>query len=239
MKRERLIPLVSRRCAAGAACSSDGSTTATDRHDAIDDGHADDLARSDDHHPGPSGRPQGFASRLEFFGDCPALLSYMQTEASARVTAWGLGGGGLYGEDRVMVEEMAEADTRDGVPRRGCTRRQGRTSRARTPRRSASTRATSSRPTVELRVRRQHRRAADRVGHRRRGGRRARTPAGCAPLLLDGERLVVVTSSWSGSPDTIVSLFDVADPTNPACCAARTSREVSSRPVRSTGWLAW
>ena len=45
--------------------------------------------------------PQGFASaNLEFFGDCPALLAYMQTEASERVTAWGFGGGRIYyGDD--------------------------------------------------------------------------------------------------------------------------------------------
>ena len=41
-------------------------------------------------------------------------------------------------------------------------------------------------------------------------------PQGGHQLLLDGDRLVVVTSSWSGSADTIVSLFDVADPTDPA-----------------------
>ncbi len=40
-------------------------------------------------------------------------------------------------------------------------------------------------------------------------------PSGSHQLLLDGDRLVVVTSSWSGSADTIVSLYDVADPTNP------------------------
>ena len=40
--------------------------------------------------------PFGFA-RLSFFGDCDALLTYMQTEARERVTAWGLDGGYYYG----------------------------------------------------------------------------------------------------------------------------------------------
>ncbi len=40
-------------------------------------------------------------------------------------------------------------------------------------------------------------------------------PSGSHQLLLDGDRLVVVTSSWSGSADTIVSLYDVADPASP------------------------
>ena len=43
-----------------------------------------------DHRP-PADRPQGFApGSSSFFGDCPALLGYMQTEATERVTAWGL-----------------------------------------------------------------------------------------------------------------------------------------------------
>ena len=40
-------------------------------------------------------------------------------------------------------------------------------------------------------------------------------PNGSHQLLLDDDRLAVVTSSWGGSPDTIVSLYDVADPTDP------------------------
>ena len=40
-------------------------------------------------------------------------------------------------------------------------------------------------------------------------------PQGSHQMLLDDDRLLVVTSSWSGAPDTIVSLFDVGDPTNP------------------------
>lgn len=40
-------------------------------------------------------------------------------------------------------------------------------------------------------------------------------PEGTHQMLLDGDRLIVVTSAWSGAPDTIVSLFDVSDPANP------------------------
>jgi hypothetical protein len=41
-------------------------------------------------------------------------------------------------------------------------------------------------------------------------------PDGSHQLLLSGDRLLVVTSSWTGSADTIVSLFDVSDPTDAA-----------------------
>ncbi len=216
MKRERLIPLV---FAAGllavSACSSDGSTT-----------EPADTTRSTTATPTTSpgaststvptsGRPQGFAARLEFFGDCPALLSYMQTEASERVTAWGLGGGPIYyGEDRTMVDEMAEA----GAPA------------AEAPAAGLPTTADySGTNTQEIGVD-----EGDIVETDGRFVYVANTdglrivsvadaavvaepelPQGSHQLLLDGQRLLVVTSSWSGSPDTIVSLYDVADPTNP------------------------
>ena len=60
-------------------------------------------------------------------------------------------------------------------------------------------------------------------------------PRGSHQLLLDGGRLLVVTSSWSGSPDTVVSLYDVADPAIPHCCGARISRATSLPLARSTG----
>ena len=56
-------------------------------------------------------------------------------------------------------------------------------------------------------------------------------------MLLDGARLVVVTSSWSGSPDTIVSLYDVADPTNPSLLR-RTHLEGNVVATRSVDGVA-
>ena len=199
-----------------SACSSDGSTT-----------EPTDTTRSTTATPTTSpgattstvpasGRPQGFAARLEFFGDCPALLSYMQTEAAERVTAWGLGGGPFYyGDDRAMVDEMAEADTAAtaapdaGIPATGSysgtnTQEVG----------------VDEGDIVETDGRFVYVANAD--GLRIVSVTDAEVvaepelPQGSHQLLLDGQRLLVVTSSWSGSPDTIVSLYDVADPTNPS-----------------------
>ena len=61
--------------------------------------------------PGDDGR-FGFA-RLSFFGDCAALLTYMQTEAHERVTAWGLEGGGYYGPG-IPVDMAAAEDSAGG-----------------------------------------------------------------------------------------------------------------------------
>ena len=215
MKRERLIPLVlAGVLLAVSACSSDGSTT-----------EPTDTTRSTTATPTTSpggattttpasGRPQSFASRLEFFGDCPALLSYMQTEAAARVTAWGLGGGPVfYGEDRVMVEEMAEADTATAAPDAGAPGG-GEFSGTNTQEVGVD-----EGDIVETDGRFVY--VANSDGLRIVSVTGAEVvaepelPQGAHQLLLDGQRLLVVTSSWSGSPDTIVSLYDVADPTNP------------------------
>ena len=62
-------------------------------------------------------------------------------------------------------------------------------------------------------------------------------PQGSHQLLLDGTRLVVVTSSWSGSPDTIVSSYDVADPTSPSLLR-RTHLEGNVVATRSVDGVA-
>jgi hypothetical protein len=216
MKRERLIPLVLiGALLAVSACSSDGSssepTTTTTRSTTATPTTSPGGATTTT--PAP-GRPQGFASRLEFFGDCPALLSYMQTEATARVTAWGLVGGPVYyGEDRVMVEDMAEADTATAVPDAGApgggefsgtnTQEVGvdEGDIVETDGRYVYVANTDGLRIVSVA-------AAEVVAE-------PGLPQGSHQLLLDGQRLLVVTSSWSGSPDTIVSLYDVADPTSP------------------------
>ena len=62
-------------------------------------------------------------------------------------------------------------------------------------------------------------------------------PQGSHQLLLDGDRLVVVTSSWTGSADTIVSLFDVSDPAN-ATLLRRSHLEGSVVATRSVDDVA-
>ncbi len=194
-----------------SACSSDGSTTEpTEATRSTTATPTTSPGASTTTVPG-SGRPQGFASRLEFFGDCPALLSYMQTEAAERVTAWGLGGGPIYyGDGRVMAEaDTAATDAPEaGVPATGGysgtnTQEIGvdEGDIVETDGRFVYVANTDGLRIVSV---------ADAEVVAEPG-----LPQGSHQLLLDGQRLLVVTSSWSGSPDTIVSLYDVADPTNP------------------------
>lgn len=223
MTRERLIPLTlaASVLVALTACSSDGSTA-----DSIPDSIPNSTTATPSTLPGgppTTGAdsvpgPIGFASRLEFFGDCPALLGYMQSEATERVTAWGLGGGGVYyGEGDVVMEQTADADAggdrpdsapAPAVPASGeysgtNTQEVGvdEGDIVETDGRFVYVANTDGLRIVSVAD-------ADVVAE-------PELPTGSHQLLLDGSRLVVVTSSWSGSPDTIVSLFDVSDPTAP------------------------
>ncbi len=98
MKRERLIPLALATASllVAASCTNDESARPSTSGDSTvattpGDTTTTEPARTTPDSTVPRPRPQGFASaNLEFFGDCAALLSYMQTEASERVTAWGL-----------------------------------------------------------------------------------------------------------------------------------------------------
>ena len=87
-----------------------GTVDTADQHP-DDRSRTTDPATTDPDTTGPGTGPQGFTSaKLSFFGDCPALLEYMQTEASERVTAWGFGGGGYYPMDGdVMMEATSDA----------------------------------------------------------------------------------------------------------------------------------
>jgi hypothetical protein len=229
MMRERLIPLALATAAllVAASCTTDESAQPSTSGDSTVATTPDDVTTTEP--PGttpgstvPGPGPQGFASaNLEFFGDCAALLSYMQTEASERVTAWGLGGGGFYyGDGRMVAEDdMAATDEAaesapdiGGAP--GAVEGQDYSGT------NTQEVGVDEGDIVET--------DGDYVYVANTDGLRVvavdsaevvaepELPQGSHQLLLDGSRLVVVTSSWSGSPDTIVSLFDVADPTNPA-----------------------
>ncbi|HSM64871.1 MAG TPA: hypothetical protein VK860_01060, partial [Ilumatobacteraceae bacterium] len=99
MMRERLVPLALAGALLGAAAcdsSTEPSAAVPDSTSAV----PSTVAGPDDPTTTVGStsevRPQGFGGRLEFFGDCPALLDYMKTEATERVTPWGLGGGGRF-----------------------------------------------------------------------------------------------------------------------------------------------
>ena len=221
MMRERLIPLAlaTTTLLVGAACTStEPDSSSTDP--VVTTSETRSTEPSDTTLP-PSGGPgpQGFASaRLEFFGDCDALLSYMQSEASERVTAWGLGGGGIYYGDGPMMEgEMAATDDA------------GSGEAAPAPSDGVEGQDFSGTNVQEVGVDEgdivetdgEYVYVASTDGLRIVSVAGAEVvaepelPQGSHQLLLDGDRLVVVSSSWGGSPDTIVSLYDVADPTSP------------------------
>ena len=102
-------------------------------------------------------------------------------------------------------------------------------SRRPTPRRSASTRATSSRPTASTCTSPTATGCASSRSPTHEVVGEPELPNGSHQLLLDGDRLLVVTSSWTGSADTIVSLFDVTDPTNADAAAPLAPRGVGRR----------
>ena len=217
MKRERLIPLaLASALLAVAACSSDAPTDPSEAAPETTTAVPSTVPGSD---PPPTTapgttipRPQGFAGRLEFFGDCPALLDYMKTEATERVTPWGLGDGRFYAEgdlaatdDAGAVEEAAPTAPVAGEDYSGTNTQEA---------------GVDEGDIVETDGR--HVYVANTDGLRIVAVADAEVvaepdlPEGSHQLLLDGPRLVVITSSWSGSPDTIVSLYDVADPANPS-----------------------
>ena len=238
MKRERLIPLALAASVAIAltACSSDGTTS------------TESTTRSTTAVPSttptgpttstPGTRPQGFSSRLEFFGDCPALLDYMQSEASQRVTPWGLGGFGYAVDGDVLVAETGAADSAEAP-------------NAAVPAAPTAGVDYSGTNTQEIGVDEgdivetdgRYVYVANTDGLRIVAVADAEVvaqpdlPQGSHQLLLDGSRLVVVTSSWSGSPDTVVSLYDVSDPTNPSLLR-RTHLEGNAVATRAVDGVA-
>jgi hypothetical protein len=157
----------------------------------------------------PSG-PFG-SSRLAFFGDCDALLAYMKTEASARVTAWGLGGHRWYGPwDGEMALDDADAG---GAPT---------AARADTPDFSTTNTqevGVDEGDIVETDGRYVYTVTNDSVRIVEVAGARLvaspSLPAGSHQMILDGNRLLVATQNWTTGQDTVVSVYDVTDPTSP------------------------
>ena len=223
MMRERLVPLalVTTSLLVAASCSTDGSSTSDSTSAPTTSSDVSSTVPGDTTVPSSDAPlPQGFASaNLEFFGDCDALLSYMQTEAGERVTAWGLGGGGFYyGDGRVMEGDMAATDDTgaavpESAPAPGAVEGQDYS--------GTNTQEVGVDEGDIVETDGDHVYVANSDGLRVVSVADAEVvaepelPQGAHQLLLDGDRLVVVTSSWGGAPDTIVSLFDVGDPTSP------------------------
>src|SRR6056297_322687 len=231
MMRERLVPLAVTTSAllAVAACSG-GDATSTGGSGTSDPVTPRDTTAVPSTSPGRTGdgptttgpdnrnRPQGFGARLEFFGDCPALLDHMQTEATERVTPWGLGGGPvMYADDAAVAVDAVEEAVPDaaGAP--------APTGGAEGPVYSGTNNqevGVDEGDIVETDGRFVY--VAGQDGVRIVSVADATVvaepelPQGSHQMLLENGRLLVVTSSWSGSADTIVSLYDVSDPTMPS-----------------------
>ena len=161
-------------------------------------------------------RPVGFAS-LQFFGDCPALLDHMQTIAAERVTSWGLDGG-YYGGFPAVEEAMDDAATGDtdtqvdfdsagsaGVDFSGTNVQEAGVDEGDVVETDGEQLYIAS---SYGGVRIVDVDSADVMST-------LDVPEGDHQLLLDGDRLAVVTSSWSGVADTVVSLYEVSDPAAP------------------------
>ncbi len=171
----------------------------------------------------------------------------MQTEASERVTAWGLGGGGFVPMDGdvMMAAEDAAAPTAEAE-------RSAQATAAPAPVGAPDAADTfSGTNTQEIGVDEgdivetdgQYVYVANNDGLRivrvddAEVVAQPELPNGSHQLLLDGGRLLVVTSSWDGAADTTVSLYDVTDPAN-ATLLRRSHLEGSVVATRSVDDVA-
>ncbi|MGI9645227.1 MAG: beta-propeller domain-containing protein, partial [Ilumatobacteraceae bacterium] len=225
MRRETLTPLalmVGVMVAAAACTTDDPDSVSTGRDDPVQTAPPSTTATpstlpgSATTDPSPA-RPQPFgSSRLGFFGDCPALLDYMQVEASARVTPWGLEGGfspfpRLEGD--VVFAEDAAAEAAPAVDQTG--------GNVGVDFSGTNTQEIGVDEGDIVETDGEYVYVANQDGLRIVSVEGARVvaepelPFGTHQMLLDGDRLLIATSSWTGSADTIVSLYDVADPESP------------------------
>lgn len=165
--------------------------------------------------PGSGAPVGGFGmSRLGFFADCEDLLAYLRTEALARVTPWGLGSMFRFGpgaED--AIPEQAPAADAGGSDDEGSSAPVPGVDYSDT---NVQEVGVDEGDVVETDGRVVYVAAPD--------GVRAvdvatagvvgvlDVPEGDHELLLDGDRLLVVTRVWSGGATTVVSLFDVGVP---------------------------
>lgn len=216
MKRERLLSLTLAAAAlvGVTACSEDTTAPDTSSTHTTTATPTTSPGTGADGTVGPPARPQAFGpGRLSFFGDCTVLLDYMKAAATERVTAWGLGGGGVRLDEAAGRVETA-ADLDDSAPAAEPTAGSDR---------AASYSGTNTQEigvdegdVVETDGEYVYVGSADAVRIVAVDGAEVveelELPQGAHQLLLTGDRLLVTTTSWSGSPDTIVSVFDVTDP---------------------------
>lgn len=206
---KRSLALVTASLLGLQACSDQATVSTTT------EGPGATTARAADR-PMTMPRKGGFgSSRLQFFDGCPALLEQLKSLALERVTAWGLWGQNWYPYPMMrggaMFDMAAESaagsaaapattvpnfsgtntqevgvDEGDIVETNGVTVFVVSNDKVR-----AIDVATNS--VVSL----------------------VDVPQGSHQLLLDGDRLLVVTQPWSGTNESVVSVFDVSDASKP------------------------
>ncbi len=171
---------------------------------------------------GPSSGGFG-SSRLVFFDDCPALLTYLRTESLKRVSAWGLDGGGpiYYSRDAIQTAEGApvadSASTVGGAepPKSGEGSGDPTFSGTNTQEEGVDEGDVVETDGTHVFVVSQDGVRIIDVASAAVVATIDSLPDGSHQLLLDGTRLLVVSQSYNSSEDTIVSLYDVSDATNP------------------------
>lgn len=161
------------------------------------------------------------SSRLVFFNDCPDLLAYLRAQALERVTAWGLDGGYYHmGRDGFIPTMVAEGDTASAdeavggaaVPdKAGPTYSGTNTQEVGVDEGDVvETNGTHVFVVGQDGVRIIEVSSASVVAHI------DNLPDGSHQLLLDGDRLLIVSQSYNSSEDTVVSLYDVSNASSPS-----------------------
>ena len=161
------------------------------------------------------------SSRLRFFAECPDLLTYMQEEASKRVTAWGLDGGQgnrYYPGGPIPLKEAASTNA---MPAMGDASAAGAPPAAPAPDFSGTnTQEVGVDEGDVVETDGTHVFVASQDGVRivdvadARVTAKLDVPDGSSQLLLDSARLLVATQPYTGI-DTVVSLYDVSDVNTP------------------------
>jgi hypothetical protein len=178
-------------------------------------------------------------SSLVFFGDCPDLLAYLQGEALARVTAWGLGGGPFfYGERVFSATDVATTDApaaAEAAPAGAGSDGFSTTNTQEVGVDEGDIVETNGTHVFVATV--DAVRIVDVAGASTVA--RLELPQGSHQLLLDGAHLLVTTQPYTGIEDTVVSLYDVSDPGSPSLVRRShlEGRLVAARAIDGTARL--
>lgn len=209
---KRTIALVTASLLGLQACSEQAAVSTTT------EGSGPSTVRSADR-PMAMPRKGGFgSSRLQFFDGCPALLEQLKAQALERVTAWGLWGQNWYPYPNwrggIMDDMAAEATAAAGDS----------SSSAGGPPNFSGTNTqevgvdegdiVETNGTTVFVVNNDKVRAIDVATSTVVS--LLDVPQGSQQLILDGDRLLVVTQTWAGNVESVVSVFDVSDAAKPS-----------------------